>query len=528
VGFDDQWIAVRTEHFRLLSNASERSTSKIGARLEQMQQVLALAFNRDAVTALPAHIYVFKDEASFAPFKIGANGRPDSIVGYHVGTPSAHYIAIDASAGDRPFRTIYHEFVHYFVSNTMPFIPLWLNEGLAEYFSTIKVKGTQVDVGLPIEDHRYWLAQYDLIPFNEVFKIDHSSPEYQEGARRGTFYAQSWALAHYLMNHPERKRLNKLLAELQQGASADDAFKTAYALDLVALEKEIETGYTKELGLRYVEWQLDSDVKAGKTVTEPVRRADVLFHLGDLLAHNHPIQFEAAEKYLRAALASDSTRAAAHADLGLIRHEQERYSEAKSFFERAIAIAPDDAAIRLAYGSCLSQEFFVPGKKRLTAKETPPVLLQAREQLRHAIQLDSLSVEDELGFGRTFLLDRGQVVEGVSALTYVVNEEPWRLDAVVDLIVVTAHSGNRQAARSLLERTLLPRANDKLIHYAEVAIADEDVRAAEDLYDQERYSEAQELLRQTVAQTRDDKVRSRVEARLAELERASPPTSSKK
>src|SRR5688572_5468045 len=154
---DDRWIEARTDNFRLLSNASERTTFKIGAKLEQLQQLLATAFGGDVQSAVPTHIYVFKDEASIAPFKIGSNGKPDSIAGYYVGTLSGHFLAIDASASEEPFRTVYHEFVHYFVNNNLPYIPLWLNEGLAEYHSTLRVKGTRVDLGLPIHEHRYWL-----------------------------------------------------------------------------------------------------------------------------------------------------------------------------------------------------------------------------------------------------------------------------------------------------------------------------------------------------------------------------------
>jgi tetratricopeptide (TPR) repeat protein len=475
-GPNDGWIEVQTEHFKLTSNAGRSSTIKIGTRLEQLWQVLAASF-ADVATRPPTRIYVFRDEAAFAPFKIGANGKPDSIAGYYVATPLANYIAIDASAGEAPFRTVYHEFVHYFIHNNLPYVPLWLNEGLAEYYSTFKIKGNGAEIGLPIEEHRYWLAQYDLIPLEQLFLIDTSSPEYREGLRRGTFYAQSWALTHYVMSRPDKKQVNVLLRELREGATPGDAFKAAYDLDLGALEKELEAAYTTGRGLGYQEWKFAGDWESGSTVARPLGRGEVAFQLGDLLTHNAPLQFAAAESYLLAALAADSARAGTYASLGQLYHEAERYPESHTHYARAVSMAPDEPAIRLGYGLSLLEEYFAPeGGQPLVARETPALLLAAREQLQRAVTLQMPGLEDELGFGRTFLLDRGAVFPGISALTLVVNQEPWRLDAVRDLVALTAHSGNQPAARALLEKSLRPRGSPELVRQAELVIADEDLR----------------------------------------------------
>ena len=75
-----------------------------------------------------------------------------------------------------------------------PDLPLWLNEGLAELYSSFQLRGKKAAIGRPIDSHIHWLRDHALIPVGELFAIDHSSKDYNEGSRRGVFYAQSWAL----------------------------------------------------------------------------------------------------------------------------------------------------------------------------------------------------------------------------------------------------------------------------------------------------------------------------------------------
>jgi len=51
-----------------------------------------------------AAIIVFKDEASFAQYRIGSDGKPDSIAGYFVLAASDSYLALDGSAKDAATR----------------------------------------------------------------------------------------------------------------------------------------------------------------------------------------------------------------------------------------------------------------------------------------------------------------------------------------------------------------------------------------------------------------------------------------
>src|SRR5262249_16193790 len=70
------------------------------------------------------------------------------------------------------------------VQENDPLVPLWLNEGLAEYYSTFTVDNGVPSVGKPIESHIDWLRTHRLIPLAELFATTHASRDYHEGDRQ--------------------------------------------------------------------------------------------------------------------------------------------------------------------------------------------------------------------------------------------------------------------------------------------------------------------------------------------------------
>jgi hypothetical protein len=92
--------------------------------------------------------------------------------------------------------TLRHEGLHQYLDRGVGQAPVWLNEGLAEYFESAKlVRGTLVD-GVPQERHVEKLLdpQTTWVPFEELLAM---GPAEFYGAS-ALHYAQSWALVHWL------------------------------------------------------------------------------------------------------------------------------------------------------------------------------------------------------------------------------------------------------------------------------------------------------------------------------------------
>jgi len=517
---DAKWIRVDTEHFSLLSNASERRTTTIGRNLEQLRRVLEETTQGFKLhSPLDTRIYVFADEASFTPFKLDADGKPSDLAGYFVGTPDGNYVALDASAGEKPFPVIYHEFLHYVMENTVPSLPLWLDEGLAEFYSSFVITGGRAQIGLPLDHHLAWLAGHPMIPLRELFEVDHDSPHYNETERIGTFYAQSWALTHFLVaGSPERRsRFGRLFAALARGVDSRTAFEQAFEIDLVSVEQQL-VAYLRASSYTYIRYTPPEEFEIEAATARPLERKEVLLNLGDLLAHRPPIQFDEAERHLRLALAIDPELAEAWIALGFLRMGQDRPAEAVEMCERALALDAGSARAHALLGRSLFAGFAAGMSETTPVLATaPPVLLRAREAFRQSLELRPEDPETLAGLGRTYLFDREQLKEGLSALARASAALPARVDLLRDLIVLTANSGNRAGARRLLDGPLRQRGDAEDVRMVEHVLAWPELERAKALAEQGQVDEARAVLETLLGELQDHQIRANVSTAIAAL-----------
>src|SRR5206468_5894603 len=127
--------------------------------------------------------------------------------------------------------------------NTAGIVPPWVDEGLAELYATFEERngGTSALLGAPDLRHVALLRGSTLMSLRELMAVDHSSPVYNEGNRRSVFYAESWALMHYLVlgNRTRTPQLGIYLEKLKGGAPPEQAFRDAFGDDIAALEREL-------------------------------------------------------------------------------------------------------------------------------------------------------------------------------------------------------------------------------------------------------------------------------------------------
>src|SRR5258708_4382028 len=281
----DAWTSVRTKNFTLIGNAGEKDIRKVATRLEQFRDVFTRLFpGARFETPVPTTVIVFKSMSSYKPFNFGNNA------GYFQKGEDVNYITLTTeSGGQNPFNVIYHEYVHLLVDNNLGNAPDWFNEGLAEYYSTFDIEeDRKVHLGELIPYHLLTLREDKLLPLRTLFAVDHYSPYYNEGSKRGAFYAESWALVHYLILGNEGRRLpqlNKFLNLIDANVTVDDAFKQAFQMDVETLEKELKRyveGHTFRMQVATFEHKLEFDAEM---TAAPLTEAAAQGYLGDLLLH---------------------------------------------------------------------------------------------------------------------------------------------------------------------------------------------------------------------------------------------------
>lgn len=515
----DRWLHAASPNFTVLSQARERRTRIIASNLEHLRATLAkLVAGAELSSPLPTTIYVFENEAAMRPYKLRYGGQPAQISGYFVADEVGNYVAIDGSPHLDTAGIVYHEYLHYFARNNLPGIPLWFNEGLAEYFSTFTVRGDdEAAVGLPIEAHMAWLQTHSLLPLDRLFAIDSEDPEYHEGDKRGVFYAQSWALVHYLLvgNPVRSQQASRFLAALAAGEPREQAFYQAFEADFATLEKELQA-YVRATALTFLRVKLEPREEIPISVRE-LAYPETLYRLGDLLTHAVPERRAAAAAHFRAALAADPELGLAHAGLGYLHEQAGEHEAAREAYGRAVALEPAHFLPHYLYGrSLLLALEAAPARRQLMMAADQNRLDRARDALRTSTAHNSDFAEAwaQLGYSYTFEEEPGAA--GIAAMQRAFALQPSRLELAYNLVLLHARSGNRAAAQALIDGALRQRTEPALLRNAQEAVLQIDVEEANRLLAEQQLEALIPVLERIVAQTSDPARRREVEARLRE------------
>ena len=202
-------------------------------------------------------------------------------------------------------------------------MPIWLNEGLAEYYSTFQVDegGRRALVGRLIPSHLQLLNERRHMSIAELLAVETSSASYNEGERQTLFYAQSWALVHMLVSGaPNRASLlakySRLVAD---GTPSLDAWQQVFVNQNISRELE---RYVSQEVMKGVAFRFDQSIPLVRSYSSKVSAGDAEALLGDLLRRVATAQDAAARFDKAMALQPPSARARALYGLLLVDGDQ--------------------------------------------------------------------------------------------------------------------------------------------------------------------------------------------------------------
>ena len=273
----DAWVEVRSPNFVVVSNAGEKQARKSASQFEQIRAVfrqsleVARAYPSPRVTVLAV-----KDETSMREllpeYWVKGHAHP---AGMFASGFNLFFAAVELDAhGSNPYSTFYHEYYHAITTPYFPDLPLWLSEGLAEYFGHTNIEDKYVELGQQDTDSVRQLWNATLIPLNALFKVERSSPYYNEADKTSLFYAESWALAHYLMigdRGAHKPMLAAYLDALNHGKNQDDA--AAAFGDLKQLESALQS-YIHQTAFLYSKYPAPA-IDDDKMKVRPLSEAEV-------------------------------------------------------------------------------------------------------------------------------------------------------------------------------------------------------------------------------------------------------------
>jgi tetratricopeptide (TPR) repeat protein len=409
------WTRLRSANFLFIGDAPEGDIRAIARNLEQFRDALARALpNSRSQSVAPTIVLVFASHRSFLPFMPRFEGRTVEVGGIFRGGADVNYIALNVEQRAAGLRTAFHEYTHLLVSDTITSLPLWLEEGLAEFYEAFEERdgGESAIIGAPAAHHLQTLRGR-FMPLAELMAVDHSSPIYNENIRRGLFYSQSWALTHYLLlgNRDRMPQLDRFIARLGADVQPEDAFREAFQMEVGALEKELR-GYVQRFSFPAVRVEFDVNLRDIATARgERIADWEAQSYLGDFLARDDN-RSEEGRAALAGVLKGQPDAWFALTALGLLEQRSGNLEEALSLLRPAATLAPDDALVQAAYARALLARFHAdpPGDTDET------VLALAHTAISRAVALNSnrpyyrlvlaniLLNQDEIDLARTELL----------------------------------------------------------------------------------------------------------------------------
>lgn len=384
----DGWRSVRTNHLFVIGNADPENLRRVAVWLEFFHAAFARLVSRNVIdSSVPTTVIVFRDDASFTPFKPVYNGRPASISGFFLPGDDVNYIALSLDPRGDTYATAFHEYVHLHVKDNVPGAPVWLNEGLAELYETLEFSRSDAIIGMPDHNYLYLLRQREMLPLKTLFSIGLDSPHYNERDKAGIFYGESWALVHYLMfgDRARQDQFRKFLQRIGSGDDAAKAIEATYGTTLDVIEQELES-YVRRGNLTAQRITGIANPEAYRSYTATQRSgltdSEAYYYLSDLSLHmgRHTV----AERGLKEAIAQDPGFLPAYAALGSMYVEERRYAEAKKYLQKATT-SPQSYLVHYYYAYVLSREGMAANG--LVPKYSRESAAAIREQLLQSIKL---------------------------------------------------------------------------------------------------------------------------------------------
>ncbi len=237
----DNWVRLTTTHFEMYTSSDEKKAREAILHFERVREFFMQASPVRPPGEFPVRVVVFRDAQimhTYSPIP--------GVLAYYVPGPLRDSIVMeDPSVASYPVTI--HEYLHLVIRHSGLHIPVWLNEGWAEVFSTLKPVKDGMAVGDLIPAHMTILEHGKWFTLNELEAINNHSPEYNESSRTGMFYSESWALAHMLYLSPEYKdNFGKFIAGLNRGRTLDESLMAAFGKSANQVLSDLQVYFSRK------------------------------------------------------------------------------------------------------------------------------------------------------------------------------------------------------------------------------------------------------------------------------------------
>jgi tetratricopeptide (TPR) repeat protein len=440
----ETWTEVHSPHFSVVTNAGEKRGREIALRFEQMRSVFGQLMVKNKVNIpVPLQIIAFRNTKELRQHGPMFNRKAVEVAGFYQHAQDQDYILLDTSGTEDRWTTVFHEYAHLLLNGNFPPTDAWFDEGFAEYFSTLDISGSDVQLGKPPMGDMELLHSSRWIPTADVLQVQHDSATYNVGSARNLFYAQSWVLVHYLFDMQRMPQTGKYFdLYLDKHTPMENALQQAFGMSPKQLEHAVQDYYVSPKAV-YRRYKLPINLEPMNSYTaKAITPLDAQAILGDFDLHtmDHRDQGTA---ILQAVLQQQPANGTAHRGLGFAYLYKNQYDQAAEHFARAAELSSSDPWVHYYAAMLLLRR----GGQLSVGDEAEKIKLE----LKTAVTLNPQFADayNALGVAE---MQSGEIKQALVDLSTAVSQSPRNETYIGNLGLAYIHDRNWDEAAKLFEK----------------------------------------------------------------------------
>jgi hypothetical protein len=255
------WLEVHSTHFTVITDAGEKKGKEVALRFEQMRAVFATLLMKERLNEpLPLTILAFKNDKDYYQSAPLRQGQPIRVPGFLLPGEDQNFIVLNLLQ-EESWRAVAHDFAHLLLNYNYPEVQGWFDEGMAEYFGSIRVDDKKYEIGGDPELYSFvedlpqnppaasnppkslteLLGGQAWLPLPDLFNLKQDTSTNAEATHRTLFYAQSWMTMHYLLHEkklPETGTYFDLVEN--QHVPVEEAIQKAYGVSSAQFSQAVK------------------------------------------------------------------------------------------------------------------------------------------------------------------------------------------------------------------------------------------------------------------------------------------------
>lgn len=326
----------RGERYAVYSELGEANAAELAAKLDALFGVYNRYLRFDATAlSVPLRVRLFATKAAFDAYleKVVGQTREDFVY-LHYSTVERSELVLFAKADPEDFAaSLAHQAFVQFLKAFVPNPPLWIQEGFAVYFESVRPDPASGKVDFP--ENTAWLetvkslnARGALMSPAQLLAVGLD----ESRAKRDVFYPQSWAFVAFLSGSPDRS-YNRFLWDAISSLDPKAGFET----NMAKTKRMFDAWYAADRAEEdFLAW-IDSQKTFADLVTDGV----AAYGAGDI---------EGAGKIFSLALEKNETNYIPYYYLGLVAYAKSDFALADFYYKSALELGCDPAVTNYALG----------------------------------------------------------------------------------------------------------------------------------------------------------------------------------